>query len=285
MKLPPLEECRKLIEREDLRIFKVLRLPGLENIRYAFTDEVISLVSPKLPLRQLLYIRKICALSGNTGNCGFEIAHDLNDHEIRKGDSAIRFAYSRSLTRGSMSPLFQEVHAEATRRLTRVNPAYRVRYAGVDLLRTTLVTTEGVRMNAIQYLVYCKWIVEGIPINKLVEELPRRATLAAARSLEQSGAILSDVIDCVPCFMRILRKMELVELEKQFALPDRLEVGAQHIYRVVKNRKRISVTDVRNQVCQMSTWSNNNNFYDVLRYVCEQKRFGIRLDGTILIYE
>ena len=190
VKLPPLEECRKLIEGEDPRIFKPLRLYGLENVRYAFTDEVISLVSPKLPLRQLLYIRKICALSGDTGRCGFEIAHDLNDHEIRKGDSAIRFAHSRSSTRGSMSPLFQEVHAEATRRLARVNPAHRVRYAGVDLLRTTLVTTEGVRMNAIQYLVYCKWIVEGIPTDKLVEELPRRATLAAAKSLEESGGPL-----------------------------------------------------------------------------------------------
>ena len=143
-------------------------------------------------------------------------------------------------------------------------------------------------MNAIQYLVHCKWIVEGIPIEKLIEDYPRRLTLISALSLVQLG-FTSDVPvktkDCVPRFMKILRQMSLADLEKRFSIPDRLEESAHMIYRVVKTRKGISVIDVKNEVCNMYSWNSNNNFYEVLKYVLEKKRFGIRLDGTILIYE
>lgn len=286
-RLPPPEEFRLIIEREDPRVISVLAMD--DDIRNVFITRLIAMVSAELPLKQLLYIRSICAMGGPSGTLGVNIAHDLNDlpRTVSRGTSSIRFDRCRELLRGSDSPLFQEIHTEAINRLTPVGKDHPIRYVGIDLIKTTLITEEGIRMNAIQYLVHCKWLIEDTRIEKLVEEYPRRLVLASALSLKELG-YLENVMttkDCIPQFMKILRQMTLADLERKFSLPDRLEDSAHMIYRVVKDQKRINVADVRNEVNRMYSWNPSNNFYDILKYVLDQKRFGIRLEGTILIYE
>ena len=64
-----------------------------------------------------------------------------------------------------------------------------------------------------------------------------------------------------------------------------MEDSAYALHRVVKMRGRINVADARELVARMYSWNANNNFYDILKYMLNNKRYGIRLEGTILIYE
>ena len=117
-RLPSLEEFRAIVEREDPRVIPLL---GLDyDIRHIFISRLITMVSASLPLRQLLYIRSICAMSGPSGTRGFTIAHDLNDIPSSNGTSLIQFGRCINYLRGTDSPLFQEIHAEAIGRLTSV---------------------------------------------------------------------------------------------------------------------------------------------------------------------
>lgn len=239
--MPTVDECMEAINDYDEYVLRVIRgnyetCQGI--IRRLFSQP--NFQPRALSFQQLMYIRKLCQYAGSS--LDLEIAYDINI-------SGISFQAAKCSS-SSQHIIFDDIATQAKTQIAKYkSKTASIRYAGIDLENSTLITTENIRMNAIQYAVYNLWLVEGKSLMDLTKEFPAEVVLIAAASLQITEESPSDY---VPLFDKIKRIMTFMELCVTFHLQRlRLETDTKLLYAYIKHRRSITLAGAKAYTKQM----------------------------------
>ena len=194
------KDCASGLLRWDADVLQCIRQNGFQRKLMPY---LLSMVSRSCSYSQLLYAQRFV---GTTTHMALEIAHDLNstpfeqaslcidgfDDDSSNNNSAttpqvhmtfLPYNYYSRLT--TKSAFFKDLHRWAENKIKPLSEK-RILYHGLDLIRTTLITTDDRTMNALQYLVYERVYLDGQTIKSIyVENHKNVMVLVALYSLEE----------------------------------------------------------------------------------------------------
>jgi hypothetical protein len=265
---PPLNECLNLVQSQDLTLEPIIRRDST-LLRDLFKNILLSL--DRYPRDKLWYLQRLCQPLGATYNKGLMLAMLANTETIR-------FVPTRFEEESTRHPWFNEIHRQAQPILALQTVIPNIQYRGIDLILSTVTTTEDITMTAIQYVVHSQLAV-GQSLAQIAQEFPPKCVLIAAASFDEAPP---NTIDYVAEYHRISQTVRAQDLARQYNIRlTPISYDAEKVYRFIKQCRRCSVQTV-------IEWAQERDDlkYDpmeVIEYILA-RHYGISLDGDCLSY-
>jgi hypothetical protein len=190
----------------------------------------------------------------------------------------IRFVPARFEETSTQHPWFNEIHRQAQPILALQTAIPNIQYRGIDLILSTVTTTEDITMTAIQYVVHSQLVV-GQSLAQIAREFPPQCVLIAAVSLEEAPP---NTTDYVAEYHRVKQTVQIRNLARQYNIRlTPIHYDAEKVSRFIKQCHRCLVQTV-------IEWAQKREDleYDpmeVIEYILAYC-YGISLDGDCLSY-
>lgn len=265
---PPLNECLNLARNQDLSLEPILRDDS--TLRFEmFKDILLSL--NQYPRDKLWYLHRLCRPLGITYNKSLLLA-------IMANTETLSFVPAKFEQEATLHPMFNELHHLAQRILRSQVIVPNIQYRGLDLILSTVTTTEDITMTAIQYVVHSR-LVEGWSLAQIAQEFPRKCVLIAAASLEDAPP---GTTDYVTEYHRVDRTVRASELARRYNIHLRpIHHEAERVFSFIKRCRRCVIQTV-------IEWAGREDLeYDVMElidYILTRHGYGISLNGDCLTY-